>query len=124
MLKPDEVKDVIVTHLHYDHCGNHSLFPKARYHLQESEMQYCTGHYMCHNVMRYPFEAEDVVAMVRRLYAGKVQFHDGTQELVNAIQKHLEAKRHSEATVDAVAKAFASARSWAGAARGRSSTWA
>src|SRR5687768_1088539 len=23
------VKDVIITHMHYDHCGNHHLFPDA-----------------------------------------------------------------------------------------------
>jgi glyoxylase-like metal-dependent hydrolase (beta-lactamase superfamily II) len=35
---PDGVQDVIVTHLHYDHCGNVGLFPRARYHLQDLEM--------------------------------------------------------------------------------------
>jgi glyoxylase-like metal-dependent hydrolase (beta-lactamase superfamily II) len=84
----DEVTDVIITHLHYDHCGNHDLFPKARYHLQESEMHYCTGRYMCHGVMRLPFEADDVVAMVRRLYAGGVQFHDGSDELAPGLTVH------------------------------------
>ena len=29
-VKPDEVEDVIVTHMHYDHAGNHDLFPRAR----------------------------------------------------------------------------------------------
>jgi glyoxylase-like metal-dependent hydrolase (beta-lactamase superfamily II) len=85
---PNDVEDVIISHMHYDHCGNHTLFPKARYHLQEKEMQYCTGKYMCHNAMRYPFEPEDVVAMVRRLYAGKVEFHDGTRELAPGLSVH------------------------------------
>jgi glyoxylase-like metal-dependent hydrolase (beta-lactamase superfamily II) len=31
----DLVEDVIVTHLHYDHCGNDDLFPGTRYHLQD-----------------------------------------------------------------------------------------
>lgn len=33
----DTVKDVIISHLHYDHCGNYDLFPQARYHLQDRE---------------------------------------------------------------------------------------
>jgi glyoxylase-like metal-dependent hydrolase (beta-lactamase superfamily II) len=30
-LGPGDVTEVIATHLHYDHCGNHLLFPRARY---------------------------------------------------------------------------------------------
>src|SRR6202035_2326193 len=36
-IAPDSVKDVIISHLHYDHCGNYDLFPQARYHLQDRE---------------------------------------------------------------------------------------
>ena len=38
-----QVQDVIVSHMHYDHAGNHGLFPNARYHIQDREMAYCTG---------------------------------------------------------------------------------
>src|SRR5207253_4812864 len=34
------VKDVVITHLHYDHVGNFELFPGATFHLQELEMRY------------------------------------------------------------------------------------
>src|SRR6476469_8665366 len=34
----DSIKDVIVTHLHYDHAGNLDRFPNARFHLQDREM--------------------------------------------------------------------------------------
>ena len=30
----DTIRDVIVTHLHYDHAGNLDRFPNARFHLQ------------------------------------------------------------------------------------------
>ena len=79
-IDPDKVEDVIVSHMHYDHSGNYDLFPKARYHVQDDEMSFCTGRYMTHPLMRLPFEAEDVVAMVRKLYAGRVVFHDGDEE--------------------------------------------
>ena len=84
-----EVKDVVVTHLHYDHVGNFDLFPAATLHLQELEMQYATGRYMCEECFRGAFEVEDVVGMVRRVYAGRVRFHDGDAELCPGISLHL-----------------------------------
>jgi glyoxylase-like metal-dependent hydrolase (beta-lactamase superfamily II) len=38
-----EVRDVVLTHLHYDHAGNFELFPRATFHLQDLEMSYATG---------------------------------------------------------------------------------
>jgi glyoxylase-like metal-dependent hydrolase (beta-lactamase superfamily II) len=87
-IAPDAVKDVIVTHLHYDHSGNYDSFPQARYHLQDCEMNYATGRCMCHDALRVPFEADDVVAMVRKVYAGRVTFHDGDDEIAPGISLH------------------------------------
>jgi glyoxylase-like metal-dependent hydrolase (beta-lactamase superfamily II) len=87
-IDPGKVEDVIISHMHYDHAGNHSLFPNARFHLQDREMAFCTGRCMCHPAMRYAFDAEDVVAMVRRVFAGHVQFHDGTDELAPGLTVH------------------------------------
>jgi len=82
------VKDVIISHMHYDHAGNHDMFPEARYHVQDREMQQCTGRGMCHAHLRQPFEAEDVAAMVRRVFEGRVEFHDGDQELAPGLSLH------------------------------------
>ena len=71
------IKDVVITHLHYDHVGNFELFPQATLHLQELEMRYATGPYMCHACFRGAFEVEDVVGMVRRVYEERVRFHSG-----------------------------------------------
>lgn len=85
---PDSVTDVILTHLHYDHAGNIDLFPRARFHLQDCEMQFATGRCMCHALMRHPFEVDDIVTLVRRLYGGDVQFHDGDAELAPGVTLH------------------------------------
>jgi glyoxylase-like metal-dependent hydrolase (beta-lactamase superfamily II) len=84
----DTVETVVVTHLHYDHAGNYDLFPAARYHLQDCEMAYATGRCMCHAQLRIPFEADDVVAMVRKVFAGRVVFHDGDAALAPGITLH------------------------------------
>jgi glyoxylase-like metal-dependent hydrolase (beta-lactamase superfamily II) len=85
---PDAVDDIIVTHLHYDHTGNYDLFPRARYHLQDCEMTYATGRCMCQAQLRMPFEVDDVVAMVRKVFAGRVEFHDGDDEIAPGITLH------------------------------------
>ena len=82
------VRDIIVTHLHYDHAGNLDRFPNARFHLQEREMAYATGRCMCHAAMRQAFAVDDITAMVRHLFAGRVAFHDGDAELAPGLSVH------------------------------------
>jgi glyoxylase-like metal-dependent hydrolase (beta-lactamase superfamily II) len=83
------VKDVVITHLHYDHVGNFDLFPAATLHLQDLEMRYATGRYMVHECFRGAYEVEDVVGMVRRVYENRVRFHDGDAELAPGVSLHL-----------------------------------
>jgi glyoxylase-like metal-dependent hydrolase (beta-lactamase superfamily II) len=88
-IDPKEVEDVIITHLHYDHVGNWDKFPKARFHLQDKEMQFATGRHMCHGTFRHAFEVEDIVGMVRAVYGQRVVFHDGDEEIQPGISVHL-----------------------------------
>nr|WP_295744455.1 N-acyl homoserine lactonase family protein [uncultured Acidocella sp.] len=85
---PHAVKDVVLTHMHYDHAGNHQLFPNATYHVQDREMAYCTGRCMCHDGLRHPFAVEDVTAMIERLFAGRVKFHNEEAELAPGVTLH------------------------------------
>jgi glyoxylase-like metal-dependent hydrolase (beta-lactamase superfamily II) len=85
---PSAVKDVVITHLHYDHVGNFDLFPAATFHLQDLEMNYATGRHMLEDRHRYAYDVEDVVGMVRRVYAGRVRFHQGDAELFPGLSVH------------------------------------
>ncbi|MDF3010242.1 MAG: beta-lactamase protein [Burkholderiales bacterium] len=82
------VADVVITHMHYDHCGNDGLFPNARFHLQDAEIAFATGRCMCHEQMRHAYELDDVLAMVRRVFHGRVCFHQGTSEPFPGIELH------------------------------------
>jgi glyoxylase-like metal-dependent hydrolase (beta-lactamase superfamily II) len=84
----DTVEDVVITHLHYDHAGNLQDFPKAKFHLQDAEIAYATGRLMGHDMLRHAYDVEDVVAMVRRVYAGRVVFHDGAAEIAAGVTLH------------------------------------
>ena len=87
-IEPDEVEDVVLTHLHYDHVGNLDRFPRARFHLREPDLHYAVGRHMRHGHLRAAFEVEDVVALVRLNYAGRVDFHEGVVALAPGVTLH------------------------------------
>lgn len=87
-IDPDAIEDVVITHLHYDHAGNMDRFARARFHIQDAEMAFATGRCMCAAQLRFPFDVEDVVTLVRHTYAEQVCFHDGDDELLPGITLH------------------------------------
>jgi glyoxylase-like metal-dependent hydrolase (beta-lactamase superfamily II) len=87
-VSPSDIRDVIITHLHYDHAGNLERFPNARFHLQESEIAYATGRCMCNSLLRHPFSVEHVTLMVRHIYGERVVFHSGEGEVAPGVTVH------------------------------------
>lgn len=87
-LSPADITSVIVTHLHYDHAGGLHLFPNATLHMQTAEMAYATGPCMCHDTLRMPFTAGHICEAVKRLYSGKVVFHDGDAQVADGVTVH------------------------------------
>ncbi|MFO1108110.1 MAG: N-acyl homoserine lactonase family protein [Bradyrhizobium sp.] len=87
-VRPADVADVVLTHLHYDHAGNFDRFPNARFHLQEREIHYATGRYMRFPRLAHSFEVEDICGIVRLNYARRVLFYAGDAELAPGITLH------------------------------------
>ncbi len=83
-----QVLDVIITHMHYDHAGNLPAFPRARFHVQDAEMSYCTGRSMTERGHSGAFDVENVVTMVRRVYENRVVFHAGDTDLFPGVSLH------------------------------------
>lgn len=84
----DQVSDVVLTHLHYDHAGNFERFPNARFHLQEAELHYATGKYMRYPRLSHSFEVDDVCGLVKLNYRQRVHFHGGDGEVAPGISVH------------------------------------
>lgn len=87
-LKATDITTVIVTHLHYDHAGGLHLFPNATLHMQTAEMAFATGPCMCHDTLRMPFTANHICEAIKRLYTGKLVFHDGEAEVADGVTVH------------------------------------
>jgi len=87
-IEPLGIRNVILTHLHYDHAGTLEAFPAAQFHLQDRESAYATGRHMRHDFFRHAYDVEDVVSVIRHLYAGRVTFHDGSSELAAGLSVH------------------------------------
>lgn len=83
-----EVKDVVITHLHYDHAGTFDAFTSAQFHLQDDEMAYATGRHMRHRQFNHGYEVDEVVGMVRMVYKDRVRFHAGAAELAPGLSVH------------------------------------
>ena len=82
------VEQVIVTHFHYDHTGNHALFPRATFCVQDAEMAFYTGRHARHGAFRHSVEVDDVAAFVRLNYEGRVRFVQGEEEVLPGIRVH------------------------------------
>jgi glyoxylase-like metal-dependent hydrolase (beta-lactamase superfamily II) len=82
------VEHVILTHFHYDHVGNYALFPRATFHVQAAEMAFYTGRSGPQPAFRHSIEVDDLCALLRLNYDGRVRFVDGEDDVVDGIRVH------------------------------------
>lgn len=71
-IDPGSVTDVLLTHFHYDHIGNVSLFPDARLVTSARELAFWTGPYGRRPVVAAPTEAAEVERVVQAHRQGRV----------------------------------------------------
>jgi glyoxylase-like metal-dependent hydrolase (beta-lactamase superfamily II) len=76
-IDPASVKDVIQTHLHYDHAGNTDLLPAATFHLQRSELEFAVGPDMQYRYFSAGYEVDHIISMVRLNFARRLKLYDG-----------------------------------------------
>lgn len=85
-VNPADIRDVVLTHLHWDHAGNLDKLPNATFHIQDAEASFATGRCMCQPALRRAFAVEDVCDFVRRVYEERVCFHDGDDVLAPGVE--------------------------------------
>ena len=79
-LKPEDVTDLLITHMHWDHAGGIDLFPAARVWIQKDEYDYYTSDAWQSRATHGGIDADDVLEIVRRNTQGKVSFVRGDDD--------------------------------------------
>ncbi|HEY1939108.1 MAG TPA: N-acyl homoserine lactonase family protein [Candidatus Angelobacter sp.] len=92
-LTAEDVTDVIITHMHWDHADGVDLFPHARIWLQKDEYTYYTGEAWQSPRTHGGIEPEDVLAAVKLNLAGRVTLVNGdAQEIFPGITCYIGGK--------------------------------
>jgi glyoxylase-like metal-dependent hydrolase (beta-lactamase superfamily II) len=82
-IKPEDVTDVVISHMHWDHADGADLFPRARIWIQRDEFEYYTRDAKPPSDQQANDELNEVTAMVRLKAQGRVHLVDGdAQEIL------------------------------------------
>lgn len=85
-LKPEDITDVIITHMHWDHADGMDLFPRARVWIQKEEYSYYTGQAWQQKNTHGGIDQDDVLAAVKLNLEGRIKFVNGdAQEILPGI---------------------------------------
>lgn len=82
-LKPDNITDVVITHLHWDHADGIDLFPKARIWVQKDELEYYAGEAWETRDTSDGIDPQDLLELVKLNTEGRVGLvHGDAQEIL------------------------------------------
>jgi len=85
-VKPEEITDVIVTHMHWDHVDGIDLFPKAKIWIQKDEYTYYTGEAWQQRRTHGGIDPDDVLTIVKLNTQGRVMLVNGdAQEIIPGV---------------------------------------
>ena len=87
-LRPEDVSDVIITHMHWDHVGGADLFPNARVWIQKAEWEYSSDP----SKKAGGVVPADVAALQKVREAGRLSLVEGDAEVIPGITVYLGGK--------------------------------
>ena len=97
-LKPEDITDLIITHMHWDHADGMDLFPKVRVWLQQEEYSYYTSEAWQPNGNHGGVDQDDVMALVKLNTEGRVRLVKGDDQEVAGGIKVYTGGRHTYAS--------------------------
>jgi glyoxylase-like metal-dependent hydrolase (beta-lactamase superfamily II) len=104
-LKPDDITDVIISHIHWDHADGFDLFPKAKIWIQKDELEYYAGQaWQGHR--RTAADPETIIGLVTLNTQGRVGLVNGdAQQILPGITCYIGGKHTYQSQYVGVATA-------------------
>jgi glyoxylase-like metal-dependent hydrolase (beta-lactamase superfamily II) len=85
-VNPEDITDVVITHMHWDHADGMDLFPKARTWVQKDELAYYAGEAWQSRRTHGGIDPDDVLAAVKLNTQGRVGLVNGdAQEILPGV---------------------------------------
>ncbi len=85
-LKPEDITDVVISHMHWDHADGMDLFPNARIWIQKEELEYYAGEAWQSKDAHGGIDEEDVLTLVKLNTQGRVGMVNGdAQEIIPGV---------------------------------------
>jgi len=81
-LKPEDITDVIISHMHWDHADGMDLFPNARIWIQKDELEYYAGQAWQSKNTHGGIDKDDVLTLVKLNTEGRVGLVQGDNQQI------------------------------------------
>lgn len=81
-VKPEEITDLVITHMHWDHADGMDLFPRAHIWLQKDEYTYYTGEAWQQKNTHGGIDKDDVLAAVKLNLDGRLTLVNGDAQQI------------------------------------------
>lgn len=85
---PDDVRTVVLSHLHYDHTGYLAAYPNARLVVQHAELNFWQGPYAQRSAYAHLRHDDDLAQLQRLVEDGRVDVLDGDAQVAPGVTVH------------------------------------
>jgi glyoxylase-like metal-dependent hydrolase (beta-lactamase superfamily II) len=87
-VRPEAIRTVVITHLHWDHWAGYGAFPEAEFWVQREEIAFWTGPVARHEVYKALAAPDALAALVTLAYADRVRVVEGQGEVLPGLRVH------------------------------------